>query len=96
MLLRRGGKEEDASEAILFRIAHLEVGWPWEGTFDLPIVVAVQWKVFGAGSSTHLDQMPYVVVWGDLLADLSSWVWGFLPSRILVLQEKTLLPTELD
>jgi hypothetical protein len=40
--------------------------------------------------------MPYVVVWGDLLADLSSWVWGFLPSRILVLQEKTLLPTELD
>ena len=44
-----------------------DVGWPWEGTFDLSIVVATQQKVFRAGTIIHLDQVPYIVVWRDFI-----------------------------
>lgn len=73
-----------------------EVGWPLEGTTDLPVVLAIQQRVFRAESATHLDQVPYIVVWRDLLTDLPSWIWGFLPNRILVLQVQTVPPAEPD
>lgn len=71
-----------------------EVGWPQKGSFDLSVVVVVQWKVFGAGSAIHLNQAPYIVVWRDLLTDSPSWIQGFLPNRILVLQAQTSEPDQ--
>ena len=42
------------------------VGWPLEGTFDLPTIRAVKAVVFQEGPGSHPVQQPYITVWEDL------------------------------
>ena len=42
------------------------VGWPPEGTFDLPTIRALRAVVFQEGLQAHPDQQPYITVWEDL------------------------------
>lgn len=49
------------------------VGWPVEGTFHLPMVLAVENKVF-LKARGHPDQVPYIVVWKDLVVNPPPWV----------------------
>ena len=43
------------------------VGWPPEGTFDLPTIRAMRAIVFQEGPETHPDQQLYITVWEDLV-----------------------------
>lgn len=56
--------------------------------------MVIQQKFFR--SATHPSQVPYIVVLRDLLTDPPSWIHGFLPSRILVLQPQTVPPSGPD
>lgn len=46
----------------------LNVGWPPGGTFDLALIGAVGETVFRPQVG-HPDQVPYIVVWRDLVKD---------------------------
>lgn len=43
------------------------VDWPTEGTFCLPVVLKVKSKIFLPGKEGHSDQIPYILVWQDLV-----------------------------
>lgn len=49
------------------------VGWPSGGTFNLPIIFAVKRVVFQA-TGGHPDQVPYIVVWQDLVQNPPPWM----------------------
>lgn len=49
------------------------VGWPPEGTFNLSLIFAVKRLVFQE-TGGHPDQIPYVIVWQDLVQDPPPWV----------------------
>lgn len=51
--------------------------WPPEGTFTLPTVLAVEDRVFQKGQG-HPEQVPYITVWKDLVANSPLWVKSFL------------------
>ncbi|XP_060222455.1 uncharacterized protein LOC132647100 isoform X3 [Meriones unguiculatus] len=53
------------------------VGWPPEGTFHLPTVLAVEDKVFQKACG-HPDQVPYIVVWKNLVTHPPPWIKPFL------------------
>lgn len=57
-----------------------EVGWPREGTFDLDIIRAVERVVFQPRSG-HPDQIPYIVVWRNLVENPPPWIKAFFPDR---------------
>jgi hypothetical protein len=57
------------------------VGWPPEGTFDLPTIRALRAVVFQEGLQAHPDQQPYITVWEDLMRFPPQWVRSFLPPR---------------
>ena len=44
-----------------------DVGWPQEGTFSLPTILAVREKMLAPYPSGHPDQTPYILVWQDLV-----------------------------
>lgn len=50
------------------------VRWPPEGAFDLPLVIAVKKVVFQFTEGGHPDQVPYILVWLDLVQNPSPWV----------------------
>ena len=56
-----------------------DVGWPQEGTFNLPIILAVREKVLAPGPSGHPDQTPYILVWQDLVENPPAWLRPFIP-----------------
>uniref|UniRef100_A0ABI7ZV80 CCHC-type domain-containing protein n=1 Tax=Felis catus TaxID=9685 RepID=A0ABI7ZV80_FELCA len=68
------------------------VGWPPEGTFDLPTIHRVR-SIISQPKTGHLDQLPYIITWQDLVEDPPSWLKPFLtllppePKPILALQE---------
>ena len=47
------------------------VGWPAEGTFDLPVLFAVQATVYRA---PHPDQIVYIDVWVDIAPDKPGYI----------------------
>uniref|UniRef100_A0A8C9CQV4 Gag polyprotein n=1 Tax=Phocoena sinus TaxID=42100 RepID=A0A8C9CQV4_PHOSS len=56
------------------------VGWPTEGTFCLPIVLKIKSRVFLPGKEGHPDQIPYILVWQDLVENPPPWMAPFLSS----------------
>lgn len=50
-----------------------KVGWPPEGAFNLSLVLAVKRIVFQEVGG-HPDQIPYIIVWQDLVQDPPPWV----------------------
>ena len=43
------------------------VGWPPVETFNLEVIKAVEERVFKPGSFGHPDQVPYIVIWKNLV-----------------------------
>jgi hypothetical protein len=39
-----------------------QIGWPPEGSFSLPLILAVKRCILGAGLKSHTDQVPYIIV----------------------------------
>ena len=50
-----------------------QVGWTLEGTFQPSIIQAVKEKIMALDPWGHLDQVPYVMVWQDLVEDPPKW-----------------------
>uniref|UniRef100_A0A8I5NCX5 CCHC-type domain-containing protein n=1 Tax=Papio anubis TaxID=9555 RepID=A0A8I5NCX5_PAPAN len=75
----------------LVTFCHLEwpsfgVGWPSKGTFCLSIITKVKTKIFLPGQSGHPDQIPYILVWQNLVEDPPPWITPFIlePCKVLV------------
>nr|AGP25479.1 gag protein [Mus caroli] len=66
------------------------VGWPPEGAFNLPLIFAVRRIVFQEVGG-HPDQVPYVIVWQDLVYNPPPWVkpWAAGPSGMTVAVAET-------
>ncbi|XP_077844398.1 uncharacterized protein LOC144338487 [Macaca mulatta] len=64
------------------------VGWPSEGTFCLSIITKVKTKIFLPGQSGHPDQIPYILVWQNLVEDPPPWITPFIlePCKVLVMR----------
>ena len=70
-----------------------QVGWPPEGIFQPSIIQAVKEKITAPHPWGHLDQVPYVMVWQDLVENPPKWLKPFvhkLPSssssQVLVME----------
>ena len=69
------------------------VGWPPKGTFDLKTVRRVR-EIILRPQSRHPDQVPYILVWEDLIVSPTPWIQPFCPpqaaaaTRFLVAEEK--------
>lgn len=63
-----------------------DVGWPPEGTFYHSVVQKVKEKIFLPGQVGHPDQIPYILVWQDLMENPLTWLTPFLPTKILALR----------
>ena len=69
------------------------VGWPPEGTFDVSTVRRV-WEIIFRPQSGHPDQVPYILVWEDLIVSPTPWIQPFSPpqaaaaTEVLVAEEK--------
>ncbi|XP_073864707.1 uncharacterized protein [Macaca fascicularis] len=75
-----------------------DVGWPPEGTFRLAVITRVKSKIFLPGHAGHLDQIPYILIWQDLVENPPPWLSPFQlasePSKALVARPlKTKQPT---
>ena len=49
-----------------------DVGWPREGTFHLPIILQVKAVIFRDKPDGHSDQVPYILVWQDMIENPPS------------------------
>ena len=56
------------------------VGWPSEGTFDLETVHRVRDIIFRP-RIRHPDQVPYIIVWENVVLCPTPWVKPFLPQQ---------------
>ena len=70
-----------------------QVGWPPEGTFQPSIIQAVKKRIMASDPWGHLDQVPYIMVWQDLVENPPKWLKPFvhkLPSssnsQVLVME----------
>ena len=54
-----------------------DVGWPPEGTFRLAVITRVKSKIFLPGRAGHLDQIPYILIWQDLVENPPPWLSPF-------------------
>ena len=61
------------------------VGWPLEGTFQPSIIQAVKEKIMAPDPRGHLDQVPYVMVWQDLVENLPKWLKPFITNLLVLL-----------
>ncbi|XP_047558755.1 uncharacterized protein LOC125084874 [Lutra lutra] len=72
------------------------IGWPREGTFQLPIILQVKAVIFREKPHGHPGQIPYILVWQDMIENPPSWLKPFLlpkaepTSEILALRNPTL------
>nr|XP_055200985.1 uncharacterized protein LOC129522712 [Nyctereutes procyonoides] len=69
-----------------------DVGWPQEGTFHLPIILQVKTVIFRDEPDGHSDQVPYILIWQDMMENPPPWLKPFLPPKagpteILALQK---------
>jgi hypothetical protein len=55
------------------------VGLPQDGTLNLPIIYAVKCIVF-QNPGGHPDQVPYILVWQDLVQNLPPWLKPWPPA----------------
>ena len=55
-----------------------DVGWPREGTFHLPIILQVKAVIFRDKPDGHPDQVPYILVWQDMIENSPPWLKPFL------------------
>ena len=51
-----------------------QVGWPPEGIFQPSIIQAVKEKITAPHPWGHPDQVPYVMVWQDLVENPPKWL----------------------
>lgn len=58
------------------------VGWPPEGTFDLPTIHRVR-DIVSQPKKGHPNQLPYIITWQDLVEDPPYWLKPFLPPPTL-------------
>ena len=69
-----------------------QVRWPPEGTFQPSIIQAVKEKIMALHPWGHSDQVPYVMVWQDLVEDPPEWLKPFVQppsssnSQVLVMK----------
>lgn len=56
------------------------VGWPPEGTFDLPTIRRVR-SVVSHPKTGYPDQLPYIILWQDLVENPPSWIKHSLALR---------------
>ena len=56
---------------------NFQVGWPPEETFQPSIIRAVKEKVMAPDPWGHPSQVPYVMVWQDLIEDPPEWLKPF-------------------
>ena len=54
------------------------VGWPPEGTFQPSIIQAVKEKIMAPDPWGHPGQVPYVMVWQDLVENPPKWLKPFV------------------
>lgn len=59
------------------------VRWPQEGTFNPQIIQAVKERVLTPSPAGHPDQIPYILVWQDLVRNPPEWLKPFVlaPSK---------------
>ena len=55
-----------------------QIGWPPEGTFQPSIIRAVKEKVMAPDPWGHPGQVPYIMVWQDLIEDPPKWLKPFV------------------
>uniref|UniRef100_A0A5F8AUI6 Core shell protein Gag P30 domain-containing protein n=1 Tax=Macaca mulatta TaxID=9544 RepID=A0A5F8AUI6_MACMU len=75
-----------------------DVGWPPEGTFQLPVITRVKSKIFLPGRAGHSDQIPYILIWQDLVENSPPWLSPFQlapPEPCKVLVARPLKPKQL-
>ena len=60
---------------------NFQVGWPPEETFQPSIIRAVKEKVMAPDPWGHPSQVPYVMVWQDLVEDPPKWLKPFVHKR---------------
>ncbi|CAD7676209.1 unnamed protein product [Nyctereutes procyonoides] len=58
-----------------------DVGWPQEGTFHLPIILQVKTVIFRDKPDGHSDQVPYILIWQDMIENSPPWLKPFLPPK---------------
>ena len=58
------------------------MGWPSEGTFDMETVHQVRDIIFRLRIG-HPDQVPYIIVWENIIVHRPPWVTSFLPQQEL-------------
>lgn len=56
------------------------VGWPPEGTFDLPTIRRVR-SVVSHPKTGYPDQLPYIIMWQDLVENPPFWLKHFVAPR---------------
>ncbi|XP_040833645.1 lysine-rich arabinogalactan protein 19-like [Ochotona curzoniae] len=56
----------------------LAVSWPPSGTFNLTTILQVKGLIRATGPSGHPDQLPYILVWEDLVVNPPPWAQPFL------------------
>ena len=61
------------ADFLLLRMAEFWRRMAFGGNFNLSLISAVKRIVFQA-SGGHPDQVPYIIVWEDLVQNLTSWV----------------------
>ena len=54
-----------------------DVGWPPEGMFRLAVITRVKSEIFLPGHAGHLDQIPYILIWQDLVENPPPWLSPF-------------------
>ncbi|XP_029787213.1 uncharacterized protein LOC115284895 isoform X1 [Suricata suricatta] len=64
------------------------VGWPPEGSFNLPLISSVKARVFQPGPNGHPDQQPYIIVWQDLVQNSPPWVKPWLLQALFTTEER--------
>ncbi|CAD7680316.1 unnamed protein product [Nyctereutes procyonoides] len=58
-----------------------DVGWPQEGTLHLPIILQVKAVIFRDKPDGHSDQVPYILIWQDMIENPPPWLKPFLPPK---------------
>ncbi|XP_073649783.1 uncharacterized protein [Tursiops truncatus] len=57
-----------------------QIGWPPEGSFLLDKIKLLKSKIFNIDPHGHPDQVPYVLVWEDLILSPPPWFRPFVSS----------------
>ncbi|XP_073924622.1 protein-L-isoaspartate O-methyltransferase domain-containing protein 1 isoform X1 [Castor canadensis] len=84
------------------------VGWPIQGSLSLDLITKVKAVIFQPDNRGHPDQVPYILVWEDLVRNPPPWLTVFLthpsssapgaktpvtPALVIKEEEKLPLPT---